>query len=395
MARANRTAELLAAARLVDLELGREAEKTRRQSAQSQALASLIPELVQAGTSIAGKVQDYDLAQKKQAADIDYRASLAGLAERKVDLAEKKQTEPKPVTPFAENKEKRAQDEEARRQARFEEEQKKKSQGLEQERLTSLMNSDEGNDPRGRGVSAAELEASAEKTGVAPGAMLARIDTEAQKDEQQRAKMANAAEEMARKRANDAQRKLMNDAVLAEKKAAADERAKGKPLPAEVAQTRGLKVAGLNLVEELRKAKAKVGTGAFEGRAEEVFGALQDDPNWAEFKLLSNALLRTVGRVLEGGKMAAGDEAAYTNFLNNPSKLDEKEYDRVVDGMEWILNNDLDAFDANLQGYRLAGRPPRKAKANTLDPKTKLAQPSQTTADQDAAEVPGVVIEGP
>jgi hypothetical protein len=75
MARANRTAELLAAARLVDLELGREAEKTRRASAQSQALASLIPELVQAGTSIAGKVNDYNLDKAdREAVNLDRMA---------------------------------------------------------------------------------------------------------------------------------------------------------------------------------------------------------------------------------------------------------------------------------------------------------------------------------
>jgi len=397
MARANRTAELLAAARLVDLELGREAEKTRRQSAQSQALASLIPELVQAGTSIAGKVNDYDLAQKKQAADIDYRASLAGLAERKVDLAEKKQTEPKPVTPFAKEKEDRAAAEEARRQARFDEEQMKKSEGREQDRLSALMNSSVDNDlsGRGRGVSLDELKASAEKTGVAPGAMLERIDTETLKDANAAKKMEMSQIEMDRRKARDAQIALNEEASRKEREAARlakeNEKKLGKPLPAEISKERALKISALNLADRLKKAKKIAnGTGSVQGRIENFLGAVKDDPKWSQFRVYDQAFQRVVGRVLEGGKLAEGDAKTYREFLNDPERLDDKEYDAVVNSMIWFLDNDLDTFDASFQGYHLAPRPPRDPEAADL-----VGGEKTTTADQDAAEVPGVVIEGP
>lgn len=418
MARANRTAELLAAARLVDLELGREAEKTRRQSAQSQALASLIPELVQAGTSIAGKVQDYDLAQKKQAADIDYRASLAGLAERKVDLAEKKQTEPKPVTPFAKEKEDRAAAEETRRQARFDEEQRKAKSKTVAEEAGALMTSPVANpsavrgmmldeagevtdaaiDRSERGISASELEAAGEDAGVSGRALLGRLDASAQKnvDAKRKADMQAAdkaqrlamqREEMARKQAADAQRKAYQDAVLAQREADAKEKAQGRPLPAEMAEKRALKVGALDLVDQVRRAKEAVGTGMLEGGAQKYGSKLISSPKWAEFKALSEMLKRTTGRAIEGGKMAAGDELAYDNFLNNPSDLDDAEFDRVVDVMEWFLSNDLDNLDAGLQGFRLAPRKPRKVRL--LEPPagaTTAPSAPKTTAAQDIAD---------
>lgn len=405
MSRATRTAELLAAAGLVPLEIAREQEKTRRASATSQALASLVPALIQGGVDIYGGVMNQQRQQANDAADLELRRDALDL-KRTAAATPKAAT----VTPFAANKEARAAAEEARKSEAFAEKQRKASEGTEQERLTAVMNAPGGplegvNAGKGRGVSADELAQSSAKTGVAPELMLGRIDEQTDKEaavvakskaqaDERTARMKLAVDEAARKKANDAQRKLVNDAILQEKQAAANERAKGKPLPAEVATQRGLKVAGLNLVNQLRETKKKVGTGSIEGRANRAWSAVADSPDWAEFKLMSNALLRTVGRVLEGGKMAAGDEAAYNSFLNNPNDLDEKEYDRVVDGMEWILNNDLDAFDSNLQGYRLAGRPPRKAPKPTLDPSTKLAPAAPaTSADDDAAEL-GFTIDG-
>lgn len=74
MSRATRTAELLAAAGLVPLEIAREQEKTRRASATSQALASLVPALIQGGVDIYGAVGKEQRAQ-----------DLLGLQEKKID----------------------------------------------------------------------------------------------------------------------------------------------------------------------------------------------------------------------------------------------------------------------------------------------------------------------
>lgn len=87
MARRNRTAEILAAANLVPLEIAREQEQTRRASATSQALASLVPALIQGGVDIYGGVtraQREDALQKKK----DERADKDALA----DIAAQKAT---------------------------------------------------------------------------------------------------------------------------------------------------------------------------------------------------------------------------------------------------------------------------------------------------------------
>lgn len=87
MARRNRTAEILAAANLVPLEIAREQEQTRRASATSQALASLVPALIQGGVDIYGgvtKAQREDALQTKK----DERADKDALA----DIAAQKAT---------------------------------------------------------------------------------------------------------------------------------------------------------------------------------------------------------------------------------------------------------------------------------------------------------------
>lgn len=82
MARRNRTAEILAAARLVPAEIAREQEQTRRASATSQALASLVPALIQGGVDIYGGVtkaqrEDASQTKKDERADKDALADIA------------------------------------------------------------------------------------------------------------------------------------------------------------------------------------------------------------------------------------------------------------------------------------------------------------------------------
>lgn len=407
MARRNRTAEILAAAKLVPLEIAREQEQTRRASATSQALASLVPALIQGGVDIYGGVTKAQRAAADDAADLELRREALGI---KREALEK----PAKVDPYAEEKNARAAEEEARKAAKFEEEQRQARGKVATEEAGALMASPAANpravrgivldesgkatdaplDRSERGISAAELDAAGQDAGVSGRALLGRLDTAAQegvdakrKTEAQAAdkaqRLALQREEMARKKAADAQRAAYQDALLEEKRAAAKEKAEGRPLPAEVAEKRALKTSALNLVDKVREAKRAVGTGSVEGRAQKWGSSVIDSPDWAEFKALSETLKRTVGRVIEGGKMAAGDEIAYDSFLNNPTSLDEKEYDRVVDVMEWILTNDLDAFDANLQGFRLAPRPPRPPKPVDGAP---APSTSKTTAAQDIAD---------
>lgn len=82
MSRATRTAEILAAAGLVPLQLEQERIRAGRDAARSTALASLLPALIDTGAGIAGRVAQADLAERKFAADVDARkARDAGLVE--------------------------------------------------------------------------------------------------------------------------------------------------------------------------------------------------------------------------------------------------------------------------------------------------------------------------
>jgi len=75
MSRINRTAELLAAAGLIPLQVEQSREKGRRSAASSAALASLLPSLIQTGAGIAGDVATADMAERKLSADIEARAA--------------------------------------------------------------------------------------------------------------------------------------------------------------------------------------------------------------------------------------------------------------------------------------------------------------------------------
>jgi hypothetical protein len=82
MSRASRTAEILAAAGLVPLQLEQERIRAGRDAARSTALASLLPALIDTGAGIAGRVAQADLAERKFAADVEARkARDAGLVE--------------------------------------------------------------------------------------------------------------------------------------------------------------------------------------------------------------------------------------------------------------------------------------------------------------------------
>jgi len=82
MSRASRTAEILAAAGLVPLQLEQERIRAGRDAARSTALASLLPALIDTGAGIAGRVAQADLAERKFNADVEARkARDAGLVE--------------------------------------------------------------------------------------------------------------------------------------------------------------------------------------------------------------------------------------------------------------------------------------------------------------------------
>jgi hypothetical protein len=73
MSRASRTAEILAAAGLVPLQLEQERIRAGRDAARSTALASLLPALIDTGAGIAGRVAQADLAERKFNADVEAR----------------------------------------------------------------------------------------------------------------------------------------------------------------------------------------------------------------------------------------------------------------------------------------------------------------------------------
>lgn len=89
MSRASRTAEILAAAGLVPLQLEQERIRAGRDAARSSALASLLPALIQTGAGIAGDVAQRDMAERKFSADVEARkakdAAAAGTERKRVE----------------------------------------------------------------------------------------------------------------------------------------------------------------------------------------------------------------------------------------------------------------------------------------------------------------------
>ena len=94
MSRRTRTAEILAAAKLADLELGREMEQTRRSTASSQALASLVPELIRGGINVYGAVNQQQRADALQTKADERQDRLDARDERDylADIANRKAT---------------------------------------------------------------------------------------------------------------------------------------------------------------------------------------------------------------------------------------------------------------------------------------------------------------
>jgi hypothetical protein len=103
MSRASRTAEILAAAGLVPLQLEQERIRAGRDAARSTALASLLPALIDTGAGIAGRVAQADLAERKFAADLEARKArdAAVVEARKAKDAAAAETERKRVEALA------------------------------------------------------------------------------------------------------------------------------------------------------------------------------------------------------------------------------------------------------------------------------------------------------
>lgn len=103
MSRASRTAEILAAAGLVPLQLEQERIRAGRDAARSTALASLLPALIDTGAGIAGRVAEADLAERKFAADLEARKArdAAVVEARKAKDAAAAETERKRVEALA------------------------------------------------------------------------------------------------------------------------------------------------------------------------------------------------------------------------------------------------------------------------------------------------------
>jgi hypothetical protein len=120
------------------------------------------------------------------------------------------------------------------------------------------------------------------------------------------------------------------------------------PLPVDF-----LKLLGLDTINKLRDIKKKVGTGPVESRVKDALGVVIENPDRREFNQLNNAIQRIAGRVLEGGKLAEGDARNYEKFILDPNRLDDEEYNTVLDSIEEQLRGDLSFFDEEMKA---AGR---------------------------------------
>jgi len=156
----------------------------------------------------------------------------------------------------------------------------------------------------------------------------------------------------ARRMADAKLRKAEAEAKVAEREASGvvggKAATKQQALPAEMANQRALKVQGLNLLDRLRAAKAKVGTGPIEGPVADIAGMVISNPERKEFLQLNNAVQRIAGRILEGGKLAEGDARVYEKFILDPNGLDDDEYVNLLDSIQTMLEDDLSAFDQEM-----------------------------------------------
>lgn len=240
------------------------------------------------------------------------------------------------------------------------------------------------------GVSKADLDARAAALGMTGPELLAMADTDEQKRLQaeearsskldlegartEAAERSNQPKPLRPKARGDQEvadlkkRKLKAEVEKAERDARGTGKAANKQqaLPAEMANQRALKVQGLNLLDRLRTAKTKVGTGPVEGRAADLAGVVFSNPERKEFLQLNNAVQRIAGRILEGGKLAEGDARVYEKFILDPNGLDDDEYVNLLNSIQTMLEDDLSAFDQEMAasgrvvGSRKLERPVKK-----------------------------------
>ena len=260
------------------------------------------------------------------------------------------------------------------------------------------------------GLSRADLEKRAEELGVPPDQLLAEADMlnrdEMLAEDKTKAKteadlaladQRDAAAEKARrgpvtkpvsptaKRMADAKlRKAEAEATTAERsaKGGGPANAKAQSMSGELAEKRALKVSGLNLLDRLRMAKKKVGTGPIEGPAKDILGMVVSNPDRDEFAQLNNAVQRIAGRILEGGKLAEGDARTYEKFILNPNKLDDAAYERLLDSIQTMLEDDLTTFD---QEMAAAGKSVGSRDLDTKPAAAKPAADKATMSDDDIA----------
>ena len=167
----------------------------------------------------------------------------------------------------------------------------------------------------------------------------------------------------------------------------------GGAMPGELAEKRALKVQGLTLLGRLRDAKKKVGTGPVEGRVKDALGEVISNPDRKEFLQLDNSVQRIAGRILEGGKLAEGDARVYEKYILG-SKLDDGDYERLLDSIQTMLEDDLTAFDQEMNASGRATGPRSMLPKSTAIPDDVAAVPpakaKEPTAEEDTARLAAI-----
>lgn len=374
MARRTRTLEILTAAGLVPQQLAVEQARGARDARVAQALASLVPATINAGAGALGKLGDYQAEQDLLALKRDDLAAKS-TADAATAAAQMARADAMKVKAEADKVKAGADASEATRKA---------SEALAKEKRQGAMDAIEG----GAGSAAALLPTGGDRRVVAtfrPGESpldeIERVQADSGMGLDQLAGMVDkqglatrraaadlklaerkasaplgpkpkSPEEIARQANKDAlveeQLKQLRDKPK-EAAAAIDRAAAPTPLPAEMAKERALKLQGLDTIPKLRELKKVVGTGPIEGRAKDALGYIIENPERKRLQLLSTIVQRTAGKILEGGKLAEGDAKTYQKFLNDPTNMDDEEFNQVVDDVEQFLKDDLAIFDQEMR----------------------------------------------
>lgn len=348
MARAQRTAELLAAAGLAPYELDLERQRTARENARTAALASLVPDLIQTGAGIAGDVAAYDL--DKQRIDARNKATDAKLKIEEADALDR----------IANRQAKSAADlakAQAEREKLERENVEKNRTRLESDTLERTRSSLD------RGLSREDLEREAMALGVTPEVLLARADT-ANVEADRTRRGAEAKIKADERRANPPpkpgpsaeaiERQRQKDKLLALQIAAAE----GKPAAAAAKEERDAAKLSPTQAEDVaniaasRKALARISAEArrvdpnvFAGLKNRALSAVGIDDDLTGYVAEARNFNSAVGAMRSGQAVGVAEQKRLDSFLVDPLvdtvgavEAKRKAFEQYLDDKEAGLN---------------------------------------------------------